>query len=350
MTPAAAAHRPQLDALRALAVLPVLLVHFWPALPSFGQEAVRLFFVISGFLITSQLLDGRAALVEPAPAGGRWRVIGPFVARFVARRALRLFPSYYLMLVLLALANAPGVRRDFVAHAAYGSNLLAAARDDWGSWPTAHLWTLATEEQFYLLWPWLVVLLPLRVLPLVTVAAIALAPAVPAAAGRHEPRRRRPADCAVDVAADGLRRLGLRRVAGVVARPRRGARPAALGRRGRLRALVRRHAAGARGRRAGAGVCRPDPRAGVVGLGVLRAGRCRVARRRWHGRRRARQPRSALPRPHQLRHLSVPPAGVLGAVRGSGAMASAGARQRAGEVRARQCTGDRRWKRRWPLA
>jgi peptidoglycan/LPS O-acetylase OafA/YrhL len=178
MTPAAAAHRPQLDALRALAVLPVLLVHFWPALPSFGQEAVRLFFVISGFLITSQLLDGHAAVVERAPAGGRWRVVGPFVARFVARRALRLFPAYYLMLVLLALANAPDVRRDFLVHAAYGSNLLAAARDDWGSWPIAHLWSLATEEQFYLLWPWIVVLLPRRVLPWLVVAAIALAPAV----------------------------------------------------------------------------------------------------------------------------------------------------------------------------
>mgnify|MGYP003563497360 CR=1 FL=1 len=70
LEPAAASHRPQLDALRALAVIAVLLVHFWPALPSFGQEAVRLFFVLSGFLITSQLLDGRAALGAHAPASG----------------------------------------------------------------------------------------------------------------------------------------------------------------------------------------------------------------------------------------------------------------------------------------
>jgi peptidoglycan/LPS O-acetylase OafA/YrhL len=172
--PAAASHRPQLDALRALAVIAVLLVHFWPTLPSFGQEAVRLFFVLSGFLITSQLLDGRAALGMRAPDGGRWRVIG----RFFARRALRIFPAYYLLLALLVLANAPDVRRDVVAHAAYASNLLAAARNDWGSGVTTHLWSLATEEQFYLVWPLLVVLLPLRVLPLVAAAAIGLAPAV----------------------------------------------------------------------------------------------------------------------------------------------------------------------------
>lgn len=172
-----ATHRPQLDALRALAVIPVLLVHFWPSLPSLGQEAVRLFFVLSGYLITSQLLDGRAALGAHAPARGRWRVIG----RFVARRALRVFPAYYLLLLLLVLANAPDVRRDVVAHAAYTSNLLAAARNDWGSGATAHLWSLSTEEQFYLVWPLLVVLLPLRVLPFVMAAAIALAPAVRAA-------------------------------------------------------------------------------------------------------------------------------------------------------------------------
>jgi peptidoglycan/LPS O-acetylase OafA/YrhL len=176
MTPLAA-HRPQLDALRALAVIAVLLVHFWPALPGLGQEAVRLFFVLSGFLITSQLLDGRDALGAQATASRRWRVIG----RFVARRALRIFPIYYLLLILLAVANAPDMRRDFVAHASYTSNLLTAARNDWGAWPTAHLWSLSTEEQFYLVWPLLVVLLPQRVLPFVIAAAIALAPAVRAA-------------------------------------------------------------------------------------------------------------------------------------------------------------------------
>jgi peptidoglycan/LPS O-acetylase OafA/YrhL len=176
MTPLAT-HRPQLDALRALAVVAVLLVHFWPALPGFGQEGVRLFFVLSGFLITSQLLDGRAALGAQPSASDRWRVIG----RFVARRALRIFPAYYLLLILLALANAPDMRRDWVAHTIYTSNLLTAARNDWGAWPTAHLWSLSTEEQFYLVWPLLIVLLPLRVLPFVMAAAVAVAPAVRAA-------------------------------------------------------------------------------------------------------------------------------------------------------------------------
>jgi peptidoglycan/LPS O-acetylase OafA/YrhL len=122
-----AAHRPQLDALRALAVFTVLADHFWAALPSFGQLAVQLFFVLSGFLITSQLLDAGEALgASPAPQARR-RLIG----HFVARRALRIFPAYYALLLLLFVVDAPGVRRDIVALAAYATNWLQALRNDW---------------------------------------------------------------------------------------------------------------------------------------------------------------------------------------------------------------------------
>jgi peptidoglycan/LPS O-acetylase OafA/YrhL len=167
-----AAHRPQLDALRALAVFTVLADHFWAALPSFGQLAVQLFFVLSGFLITSQLLDAREALGASPPPQARRRLIG----HFVARRALRIFPAYYALLLLLFVVDAPGVRRDIVALAAYATNWLQALRNDWGGWPTAHLWSLAIEEQFYLVWPLLAVLLPRRALPWALAIAIGLAP------------------------------------------------------------------------------------------------------------------------------------------------------------------------------
>lgn len=174
MTPPAspgAAHRPQLDALRAFAVLAVMSSHFWQALPSLGNEAVRLFFVLSGFLITSNLLDGRAALGAGASRRDRWLLIG----RFAARRGLRIFPAYYLLLIVLAAFNAPGVRQDVALFAVYLSNFLFAARNDWEPWPLSHAWSLAIEEQFYLAWPMVVLFMPLRLLAPLALLLIGLA-------------------------------------------------------------------------------------------------------------------------------------------------------------------------------
>jgi peptidoglycan/LPS O-acetylase OafA/YrhL len=166
------AYRPQLDALRAFAVLAVMASHFWPALPSFGFEAVRLFFVLSGFLITSQLLDERAALAADAGARARWARVG----RFVVRRGLRIFPAYYALLIVLAAFGAPGVREDFAVFAAYLSNFYFAARNSWEPWQLAHTWSLAVEEQFYLVWPVVVMFVPRRWLAPLVVVLIGIAP------------------------------------------------------------------------------------------------------------------------------------------------------------------------------
>jgi peptidoglycan/LPS O-acetylase OafA/YrhL len=145
------AHHPQLDGLRALAVGMVVLAHTggqpWFAL--FGRAGVTLFFVLSSFLITGILLR-----MKGAPLSACLRV-------FYARRALRIVPAYALVLIVLYAAHAPTMEAFWAWHALYLSNWLFAKT---GSLPHAvgHFWTLSVEEQFYLAWPLLVLLLPTR--------------------------------------------------------------------------------------------------------------------------------------------------------------------------------------------
>src|SRR5262245_61375288 len=91
VTPTLMSYRPQLDSLRCLAVVLVLLWHLWGGLGPFGGlEGVRLFFVLSGFLITGILLDSRSDLL--LSGYNRWDAI----RQFYIRRSLRIFPAYYL--------------------------------------------------------------------------------------------------------------------------------------------------------------------------------------------------------------------------------------------------------------
>ena len=149
---------PSLDGLRALAVLLVLIGHasytrYAPALPGFfhrvGNIGVRFFFVISGLLITTLLLKERALSGEI------------HLGQFYKRRALRLFPaSFAYMGVIGVLAAASMIRvmpHDFLSAITYTMNYQAVR-----SWWMDHLWSLSVEEQFYLLWPGLLVFLGLR--------------------------------------------------------------------------------------------------------------------------------------------------------------------------------------------
>jgi peptidoglycan/LPS O-acetylase OafA/YrhL len=165
----------QLDALRGLAIGAVLIQHFvpidsaWQFLP-WGSVGVRLFFVLSGFLITSILLDCRR-LAEANPG------TGPVVLRnFYIRRFLRIFPVYYLTLFVAAALNVNNVRENFWWHASYLSNWQFVMT---GAYPPVfHFWSLAVEEQFYLVWPWLIIFLPRRHLLRALVIAILAAPTV----------------------------------------------------------------------------------------------------------------------------------------------------------------------------
>lgn len=150
-----------LDGLRGLAVLVVILYHAsvfeppsggaWAALRAaarFGWAGVDLFFVLSGFLITRILWASRGA-------ENYYRV-------FYARRFLRIFPLYYASLFLLVLAFRVGAGES-AWYWLYASNLKVTL-DGWPSAPLSHFWSLAVEEQYYLVWPFVVSLLSRRAL------------------------------------------------------------------------------------------------------------------------------------------------------------------------------------------
>lgn len=161
---------PHLDAVRAVAVLAVVLRHFAPAatpaaerLVYLGSLGVPLFFCLSGFLVTGILLDARARAEQAgAPLGGVW-------LRFFARRALRIFPLYYAVLLAAWCVDVPGVRATVGWHATYLSNVLVALTGVWLG-PSSPLWSLAVEEQFYLFWPGVVLFSGRRALPWVLAA------------------------------------------------------------------------------------------------------------------------------------------------------------------------------------
>ncbi|MDT5034725.1 MAG: hypothetical protein QOC94_4896 [Actinoplanes sp.] len=151
-------HRPDVEGLRAVAVLLVVLGHAGVPLLAGGYIGVDVFFVISGFLITSVLLRETAATGRIA------------VGRFYSRRVLRLLPAAGVVL----LATVAGVRlwlppdryaefsKDALAAIGYFANFrFASTGTDYlsaGNTPSPfqHFWSLAVEEQFYLLWPLLV--------------------------------------------------------------------------------------------------------------------------------------------------------------------------------------------------
>jgi peptidoglycan/LPS O-acetylase OafA/YrhL len=168
-------HRPQLDALRCFAVAGVLIAHFYQ--PSLGGIAgamdpgflgVRLFFVLSGFLITGILLDARDA--AQAVGSARIGVLG----RFYARRVLRIFPLYYAIILGGLLIDIPQAREAWAWLLGYSSNFYElVTQRSVGQY--GHFWTLAVEEQFYVVWPWLVLIAPRRWLGWVMLAAVASA-------------------------------------------------------------------------------------------------------------------------------------------------------------------------------
>lgn len=147
-------HHPRLDALRFYAVMAVLLSHYLPTgLTSHffaGTAGVELFFVISGFLITDILFGYRLS------SSGTLKHLG----RFYARRTLRIFPIYYLYLGMVAL-TIPAVAWEEMRWAVtYLYNLYEMSHA--ASRPLLHVWSLSIEEQFYLIWPLVILKTPIR--------------------------------------------------------------------------------------------------------------------------------------------------------------------------------------------
>ena len=147
---------PALDGLRGIAVLSVLAFHAWPALFPGGFVGVDMFFVLSGFLIT-------VGLVRQIDSGH-----GVNLGSFWMRRVRRLVPALILALVgstalaWLAVSEFPaGLRREWLGALTYTSNwLMIVDGNDYFNAATPplfeHLWSLAIEEQFYVVWPLLI--------------------------------------------------------------------------------------------------------------------------------------------------------------------------------------------------
>ncbi|MBN9630631.1 MAG: acyltransferase [Actinobacteria bacterium] len=148
--------RPEIQALRAVAVLGVVVYHFFPVQLPGGYAGVDVFFVISGFLITGHL-------IRELTSSGRIQL-----GAFYARRARRLLPAAFLVLVASAVLTVAllgphhwqRVAIEIGASALYVENwALAQAAVDYLSptteilSPVQHYWSLSVEEQFYLVWP-----------------------------------------------------------------------------------------------------------------------------------------------------------------------------------------------------
>src|ERR1700733_691121 len=168
-----------LDGIRGLAIIFVMLFHFEGRVPAcnvvigslkficgFGWFGVDLFFALSGFLITGILLDTRQA--------------DNYFGAFYARRILRIFPLYYAVLTAVLVAaglkhprpNGVPLVADEKLYFLYLTNWLALWKGKWGPNMLGHFWSLAVEEQFYLIWPFCVWwLIPRKLITMAIVAS-----------------------------------------------------------------------------------------------------------------------------------------------------------------------------------
>jgi len=145
-------HIPQLDGIRGLAIILVISFHYWGNIPifSFGWCGVDLFFVLSGYLITSRLI----ALQQQKNS----------LQKFYINRALRILPLYYLVLIIFYIGFSLLVKKqNFYLFNFYNHSWLSFVLF-FQNWSLIfyngvkenfldHFWSLAVEEQFYLIWP-----------------------------------------------------------------------------------------------------------------------------------------------------------------------------------------------------
>jgi peptidoglycan/LPS O-acetylase OafA/YrhL len=147
---------PQLDTLRAFAVIGVINWHWLKGGWSFGGTGVILFFVLSGYLITGILLKAKYNSENSISA----KIYT--LKNFIARRTLRIFPLYFLFIsvFILGLKNIQNVQDYWIWYYLYASNILFFLKQGFLSVLLNHTWSLAVEEQFYLFWPLIILFVP----------------------------------------------------------------------------------------------------------------------------------------------------------------------------------------------
>lgn len=174
-------HRDDIEGLRAVAIIPIILFHSGISALSGGFVGVDIFFVISGYLITSIVLRDMTA--------GRFSLLG-----FYRRRMVRIFPALFAMLIIVlafAMIILLPIEFERLAHSAmaatgFASNLYFWRTSDYFSpaaelMPLLHTWSLGVEEQFYIFYPFFLLLVTrfwargLRLLlPLAALASLGL--------------------------------------------------------------------------------------------------------------------------------------------------------------------------------
>src|ERR1051326_5192887 len=162
-TRAGAIYQPQFDGLRALAVLAVMIDHFTADVPNFplpdsirmGATGVRLFLVLSGYFITASLRRAREQIDDGTTS------LGNSFQSFYGRRFLRILPAYTVFALLGLALNLGSIRTNWPWVFTGTVNWLIAWKNEWPP-AISHLWSVCVQEQFYLVWPLLILLLPRR--------------------------------------------------------------------------------------------------------------------------------------------------------------------------------------------
>ncbi|HEX2581359.1 MAG TPA: acyltransferase family protein [Dongiaceae bacterium] len=153
-------YRPDIDGMRCIAVMLVILYHAFPSLVTGGFIGVDIFFVISGFLITSQLVQSSVGVRESG-----WTVMRDFYMRRVRRifpaLAIVLLATYGIGLILLTPDDLVALAKTMAGGALFSSNIVLLQQTGYfdveaARKPLLHLWSLGVEEQFYIFWPLLI--------------------------------------------------------------------------------------------------------------------------------------------------------------------------------------------------
>lgn len=166
---AAPSYYKSLDGFRALAVSMVLMIHArWMPI---GWVGVQMFFVLSGFLITGILVNQKNARFSD------------YIGQFYWKRSLRIWPLYFLFCGLSAMAyflfHVPETfKTSWLALISYTYNFATISPHFKDSWYFGHFWTLCIEEQFYLVWPFVVYFLTIQKLRRLVILLIIIGPAI----------------------------------------------------------------------------------------------------------------------------------------------------------------------------